>query len=68
MGTMQYGSTQAWHVSDHDEAIRQLKYTYDVGINVRGYPFSISSSSDSSSRVTMALASVGSSVADPKPW
>jgi len=33
MGVMQYGSGQDWMISDHDEAIKQLKHAYDQGIN-----------------------------------
>jgi len=32
---MQYGSGQDWMITDHEEGIRQLKYAYDKGINVR---------------------------------
>ncbi|WVR04625.1 hypothetical protein IAU60_001636 [Kwoniella sp. DSM 27419] len=33
LGCMQYGSGQAWMITDHDEGIKQLKYAYDQGIN-----------------------------------
>lgn len=32
LGVMQYGSAD-WMINDHDEAIKQLKYAYDKGIN-----------------------------------
>jgi aryl-alcohol dehydrogenase-like predicted oxidoreductase len=36
LGCMSYGSGQPdWMIKDHDEAIKQIKYAYDQGINVR---------------------------------
>ena len=34
LGCMSYGSGGEWMISDHDEAIKQIKYAYDQGINV----------------------------------
>jgi len=34
LGCMQYGSGDAWMISDHEEGMRQMKYAYDQGINV----------------------------------
>ena len=37
LGCMQYGSQASWMINDHDEAIRQLKYAYGIGVNVGLY-------------------------------
>lgn len=38
---MQYGSAD-WMINDHDEAIKQLKYAYDKGINVSRFDLCLS--------------------------